>query len=213
MTLEAILNIIQALLWIVWIFWFLFSYKSKIDKALNWYDSIEKINSRMWCIEKYIEDLSSFFHNTDTKQNIVPTQLKDFWRYYQANSPLRLTERWINLIEESWFKKIMNDKNDFIIENVKQKLDDKKESEAFFYFAEQYSVSEIQKFYDQEDNILDPVREYMFSTGKTEEKDIIIRALWLYLRDIVIEAYWKTKEFIELCEREKKQEQSNKNKD
>lgn len=162
---------------------------------------IQKDVGKIEGIEEYIKDLSHYLH--DGRYD-VPERLKSYMSrvspYYMSHSPVRLTEKGNSLIRESWFQEILDAEKDFFVKNIRQKLDEKGESDTFFYFAEKYSVDLIRDFYEWEDRILDPIRQYIFEQGLIDDKDRIITTLGIALRDAVIHEYWKEQAFSALFE-------------
>ena len=49
--------------------------------------------------------------------------------------------------------------------------------------------------YENESHLLSQLRIFMFLKWNSEIKDIFLNKLWYYLRDKIIEEYWKMEEF------------------
>ena len=114
---------------------------------------------------------------------------------YKSASPVRLTKEWVKFLENIWFIEEFENNKDKFLFWIKDRLDDKKNDSDFFYFAEKYSLDFIKDLYDKESHLLVWLRKYMFSVWKSEYKDIFLNAIWYFLRDKIIDDFWKTEEF------------------
>ena len=195
MTIETFTLILQIIT-IVW--WFAFWFGILKEKLNFLKKDLEIVKGNMGSIWKniqhldiYVRDLSNYFSDNKIK---VPKRLKEYGGFYKTSSPMNLTDMWKTLIKESGFKKILEEKEAFVFEHIKQKLDDK-QGDTFFYFAEKYSIDLIKEFYEDEDKILDSFREYVFAKWLWSKKEEILTTLGLYLRDRIIKEYWKQKDF------------------
>ena len=164
------------------------------------------IKNDVWKIEWIEEYIKSLSHYLDDGKYDVPDRLKNYMsqtsRYYMSHSPVSLTEKWLDMIEESGFQNILQREKDFFVKHIRPKLDEKRESETFFYFAEKYSVDLIRDFYEWEDPILDPIREYIFENWLIDEEDTLLITLGIALRDAIIYEYWKVWAFEALFEKD-----------
>ncbi len=187
----TIINIIQGFLWIWWAIWFLASYKGKIDIAIN---KLTEIDKKTTGVVKFSEDLSNYFHSRKIKD--IPDTLKNFGRYYVANSPVKLTEKGEEFITESGFAETLKQEWWFLIDSVSDKLKSKLNDSDFFYFAEEFSIQVVNDMFKSPDSsIFNNVRKYIFNHGLGDVEDQLIKTLGIYVRDIVIEKNWKTAEF------------------
>jgi hypothetical protein len=64
-------------------------------------------------------------------------------------------------------------------------------------------LDNIKSLYEGESHLLSGLRKYMFSVWKSEHKDIFLNAIWYYLRDEIIDDFWKTKEFNKIKNKKK----------
>ncbi len=188
----TIINIIQGFLWIWWAIWFLASYKGKIDTAIS---KVTEIDKKTTGVVRFSEDLSNYFYVKD-RDDSIPNTLKNFGRYYVANSPVKLTEKGEEFITESWFTETLKKEWAFLIDSVSDKLKSKLNDSDFFYFAEEFSVQVVNDMFKSPDSSLfNNVRKYIFNHGLGDVEDQLIKALGIYVRDIVIEKSGKMEEF------------------
>jgi len=189
MDFSTIVWVIQIIIWWSVLFYFFFSLKWKID-------TIYKNNKKIESLNKFIEDLSSYFYWI--KWNDIPNNLKNYNRYYQANSPLRLNEKWETFIKDSGFLDVFTKDKEEFISWIKVFLDWKTRDESFFYFVEKFSIDFIIDLENKNNPHLDSVRKYIFDNWLSEIKDIIFKNIWLYIRDEIIKDYWKWEEFCKI---------------
>ncbi len=206
MKIEIFTLILQILTVAGWVIVYFFYLKKDLELIKKDVEIMKVDVSKIEWIEGYIKNLSNYFKDWNFKW--VPDRLKNYStshsRYYESNSPLKLTTEWENLIYGSGFDEVFEEKRDFIMESIKQSLDWKENLEVFFYYAELFSIKLIEEFYEWWDKILDWVRQYIFENGLSDEEEQVIKTIWLYLRDKVIEEYWRKEEFKKLIEAKSK---------
>lgn len=200
-----ILQIVTLIIWwLVYFFWV----KQSISLLQKDIDLIKKDVGKIEWIEEYIKNLSCYFDDNNIG---VPTRLKEYESkisvYYQANSPVKLTQKGENLVKNSWFEKIFLEKKDFIIQIIKQKLINyaNADDDLFFYFAEKKSVDSLKEMYEEWDALLNPIRSFIFSHWLRDEEKEIITALGIYVRDEVIKNYNRWEVFEKLQQNTKKE--------
>ncbi len=163
---------------------------------------IELIKKDVWkieWIEKYIENLSNYLNDGEFKR--IPDRLKQYKstcsNYYTANSPLKLNEKWIELVKNSGFDSIVKENNKSFINKIKKKVK-WVDSDKIFYYIEKESIDLLQDLGKDDDDLLEEVWLFIFKNGLLDEKKSILNALGLYLRDEVINNLGLTEKFQKL---------------
>lgn len=191
-----IMNIITAISLVSWIVYYFYSFKWKINE-IDWkLNTISKNSTKIESLDKFIDDLSRFFYSQNN--TCVPNNLKDYKRYYQSGSPLRLNDEWVKFIKESWFLQLFDTHKDYFLSWIRGKLYWKESEDSFFYFVEKFSIDFIFELEKDNHSYLDSVRKYIFNNGLTEIKKILFTALWLFVRDEVIKDFWRWDEFVKI---------------
>ncbi|ATU04923.1 hypothetical protein BKN14_00495 [Candidatus Gracilibacteria bacterium HOT-871] len=144
--------------------------------------------SKIQGIEEYIKTLSVYLKDGDFSG--IPSNLKNYESksspYYTANSPLRLNDRGMELIRESGFDTIIEEYKPNLVGEIERKVKDVDENKKLYYI-EKESLSLIRELDAENDKIMEGVGLYIFKNGLLDDKNQILNALGIYLRDKVIE--------------------------
>jgi hypothetical protein len=194
-TFTILLQIVTIIWWIA--FWFAYLKKD--------IDLIKKDAWKIEWMEKFIEKLSDYFEDNDVKW--IPKKLKWYKSscsaYYTANSPLKLNDKWNELIKNSWFDKIVKNDDNYLIKEIERKVKDRDEKKIFYYI-EKESIDLIQELEQSDDKIMERIGLFIFKNWLLDDKKPILNALSLYLRDEVINSLWLATKFKKLFEKKTK---------